>query len=98
MYNWLIGHKIFGTYIYSYLTYRAISKKTKIGVIVFLWATLIISMLLMSSSHIRIFLVAVGIGVTIHLMILKTLSLEEMKEMNGLYCNNPKEQTLSNET
>ena len=30
LYTWLIHHKIFGAYIYNYLTYRAISKKTKV--------------------------------------------------------------------
>lgn len=97
LYNWLINHKICGAYIYSYLTYKAISKKTKIGTIFFLWSTLIVSMILMSSPHIRIFLVLVGIGVTIHLLMLKTMSLEDMKSLNDLYCNKTKEQTLSNE-
>ena len=35
-------------------------------------------MILMSSLHIRIFLVVVGLGVTIHLMTLKTLRREEI--------------------
>lgn len=78
MYNWLINHKIFGTYIYNYLTYKAIPQKTKVAVLMFLWSTLIISMILMSSLHIRIFLVVVGLGVTIHLMTLKTLRREEI--------------------
>lgn len=97
MYNWLINHKIFGSYLYSYLTYKAISRKTKVGTIAFLWSTLIISMLLASSPHIRIFLVVVGIGVTTHLMILKTLTLEEVKILNDLYGNKPQERVLSNE-
>ncbi len=37
MYNWLINHKIFGAYIYCYLTYKAIPKKTKVGTMIFLW-------------------------------------------------------------
>ena len=84
MYNWLINHKIFGAYIYCYLTYKAISKKTKIGALIFLWSALIVSMFLVPFLHIRLFLTAVGIGVTIHLMTLKTLSHEEMKELNGI--------------
>lgn len=84
MYDWLIHHKIFGRYIYCYLTYKAIPKKTKITAIIFLWSSLIISMILIASLHIRIFLMVVGIGVSVHLMMLKTLSLEEMNEMNEL--------------
>ena len=97
MYNWLINHKIFGAYLYCYMTYKAIPKKAKIGAMIFLWSTLIISMLLISSLHIRIFLVAVGIAVTVHLRILKTLCSEDMKALTELYCNKPKEQTVSNE-
>lgn len=80
MYNWLIHHKILGSYIYCYLTYKAIPQKTKVRTILFLWSTLIISMLLIESLHLRIFLLLVGLGVTIHLLMLRTLSLEEMKE------------------
>lgn len=96
MYNWLINHRIFGAYIYCYLTYRAIPRKTKIGTLIFLWSTLIISMLLMPFLHIRIFLAAVGIGVTIHLKMLKTLSLDDMEALGDLYGNKSKEQALSN--
>ena len=73
--------------IYSYLTYKAIPRKTKISMIIFLWLTLIISIILVSSLHIRIFLVVVGLGVSVHLMTLKSLSCEEMKAINDLYRN-----------
>ncbi len=79
MYDWLINHKIFGAYIYCYLTYKAIPRGTKIGTLIFLWSTLMISMILVPSWYIRIFLALVGIGVTAHLLIIKTLSLDEMK-------------------
>ena len=94
MYNWLINHKIFGAYIYSYLTYRAITKKTKICTLIFLWTTLIISIIFVSSLHIGIVLIAVGIGVTIHLMTIKTLSNNELKALNDLYCNKPQRKNI----
>ncbi|AHM57775.1 hypothetical protein EAL2_808p02700 (plasmid) [Peptoclostridium acidaminophilum DSM 3953] len=53
-------------------------------------------MLLMPSLHIRIFLAAVGIGVTIHLKMLKTLSFDDMEALGDLYGNKSKEQALSN--
>lgn len=93
MYNWLIRHKIFGAYIYSYITYKAITKKTKISALIFLWSTLIISMLLLSTLYIRIFLIVVGVGVTLHLVGLKTLSGEELKALNDLFCSKAEEQT-----
>lgn len=95
MYNWLMNHKIFGAYIYSYLTYKAIPKKTKVGTIIFLWATLITSIIIVSSLHISIFLIVVGIGVTIHLMMLKTLSQEDIRKLDDVYCKINKSQALS---
>ena len=72
LYNWLINHKIFGSYIYNYLTYRAVKKSVKIGALIFLWFSLLISILIVSNLHLRIFLVAVGVSVSIHLLTLKT--------------------------
>lgn len=95
MYSWLINHKIFGAYIYSYLTYKAIPKKTKIGTMIFLWSSLIISMIMVPSLHIRIFLLVVGLAVTAHLMMLKTLNYEDMKKLNNLYCGIINEKELS---
>lgn len=73
MYNWLIHHKVLGSYIYNYLEHRAVLRKTKIGAIVFLWLTLSISMFLIGNWHVRAFLLLVGICVSIHLFTLKTL-------------------------
>ncbi|MDQ2087735.1 YbaN family protein [Herbivorax sp. ANBcel31] len=84
LYNWLITHKVFGCYIYCYLTYRAISKKTKIGSIILLWLSLSISMFLVPILYVRFILVAVGIGVTIHLLMLKTLGVDEIKGFSEL--------------
>lgn len=80
LYHWLITHKVFGTYIYNYITYHAVTRNTKIGAIAFLWLTLGISFFISSSLHLRIFLGVVGIAVSIHLIMLKTLSLEIKKE------------------
>lgn len=73
LYNWLINHRIFGHLIYNYLTYRAVERNAKIVSIVFLWIALLSSILLLSNIYIRIFLLVVGIGVSIHLLTLKTL-------------------------
>lgn len=94
LYNWLINHRIFGTYIYNYLTYRAITQRTRIVALIFLWATLLTSASLTHNLHLRLFLLAVGVGVTIHLYALKTMSREvqrevesaDKKEEKGSYC------------
>ncbi|MDD2484163.1 MAG: YbaN family protein [Eubacteriales bacterium] len=95
MYHWLINHKIFGAYIYNYLTYKAIPKKTKVGAILFLWTTLIISMIIVKYLHIRLFLIVVGLAVSTHLLMLKTLNKEDLKRLDGLYFNKNKESALS---
>lgn len=81
MYNWLMNHKIFGAYIYCYLTYKAVPKKTKFGTIIFLWSTLIFSMIVVSSFHVRIFLFVVGLGVSAHLLMLKTMNQEDLTKL-----------------
>jgi hypothetical protein len=79
LYNWLINHRIFGGYIYNYITYKAVTKKSKIGAIVFLWLTLIISILLMNITYVRISLLAIGAAVSIYLMTLRTLRVEDIR-------------------
>ena len=83
MYNWLINHRIFGSYIYCYLEYRAVPRKTKIGALIFLWTTLLVSATLVPSIQIKIFLMVVGISVTIHLVTLKTLCLADMEAVKA---------------
>lgn len=95
MYDWLINHRIFGTSIYGYLIYKAIPRKTKIGAVVFLWSMLVISMFLLASPHIRIFLAVVGIGVTFHLATLKTMTQQDVQALNNL--KESRAQTLSKE-
>jgi uncharacterized protein len=73
LYNWLMGHRLFGSYIYNYITYRAVRRKVKIGAVVFLWVTLAISIFLVNNIYIRLLLMVVGIGVSIHILTLKTL-------------------------
>lgn len=84
MYHWLINHKILGAYIYCYLTYKAIPIKTKIGAIIFLWSTLCISIVLIDSVHLRIFLAIVGIAVSVHLLLLKTITREELETYHNM--------------
>jgi len=82
LYNWLIGHKVLGPYLYTYLTYRAITLKTKIGALVFLWLTLLISIALINILPVRIFLLLVGAGVSTHLLTLKTLPPEDLQSVS----------------
>lgn len=78
LYNWLVYHKIFGAYLYNYLTYQAVTKSTKVGALIFLWWGLIVSMLLVNHPHVRLLLVCIGIAVSIHLLMLKTIKKSDM--------------------
>lgn len=73
LYNWLMNHEVLGKYIYNYLTHRAATKKTKISAITFMWAGTLLSIYLVGKIHFTIFIIIIGIGVTIHLLKLNTL-------------------------
>jgi uncharacterized membrane protein YbaN (DUF454 family) len=73
LHNWLINHKVFGEYIYNYITYKGVKKKDKIKSLILLYLTLSISFYLVDIIHVKIFLILVAIGVTIHILKLKTL-------------------------
>jgi uncharacterized membrane protein YbaN (DUF454 family) len=73
LYDWLIHHRLFGRYLYNYVTYRAVPRNTKIGAMIILWFGLITSMILVDKLFVRLILLAVGIVVSIHILLLKTL-------------------------
>lgn len=80
LHSWLMNHRIFGAYLYNYLTYRAIRRGTRNGLVFFLWLSLILSMIAVPRTGVRVFLVGVGIGVTIHLFALRSVSAREQAE------------------
>ena len=82
LYDWLIHHRLFGTYLYNYVTYRAIPRQTKIGALIFLWAGLITSVILVDALFVRLILLAVGIVVSIHILSLKTITKEQQTAPN----------------
>ena len=81
LYDWLTGHKVLGPYIVNYIKYRAVLKKTKIIAIVMLWASLLVSILVVNNLHVRLLLLVVGLAVSIHIASLKTLI--QSKHENG---------------
>ena len=73
LYNWLIYHKIFGAYLYNYITYKAVTKSTKFFSYLCLWWGIMVSMLLFNYLHVRLFLLFIGIAISVHLFKLKTI-------------------------
>lgn len=81
LYLWVINHRVFGFYIKSYIKYRAVEKKYKIVAILLLWTTIFISIRLADLIWIRVMLLIIAIGVTAHISLLKTLTKEQIMEL-----------------
>ena len=87
MYNWMLSHKVFGSYIYCYMKHRGVSQKAKNGTLIFLWSMLILSMSFIPGWQIKIILVIVGVAVSTHIILLKTLGEEEIKLLKQRFQN-----------
>ncbi len=84
LYGWLVNHRIFGAYIHDYLKYRAVPIKTKIFAVVLLWGTISLSIFLLPNLIVRIVLAAVALGVSFHILSLKTRRPGKTEEIAGL--------------
>lgn len=74
LYNWLIAHKRFGRVIRQYREHHAISRRTRLATLLLLWGTLAFSGLVaLEALWARMLLLAVGIGVSLHLLGMKTM-------------------------
>ena len=82
LYDWLMNNRLLGGYIQNYIKYRAVSRSAKIASLIVLWLSLSISIAVIGGTAIRIVLVLVGAGVSIHLLTLKTLP-KETAETNA---------------
>ena len=72
-YNWLIKNRWLGEYIKNYQEGKGIPLNIKIISIMFLWITIIFSIIMIVSNiFIRIILIIIAIGVTIHILTIKT--------------------------
>ena len=72
-YNWLINNKWLGEYIKNYREGRGIPSKVKILSITFLWITIAFStFIIVSNLLIQIILIIIAVGVTIHILTIKT--------------------------
>ena len=74
LYSALLGNRFVGSYISNYLEGRGMSLKMKIWTLTLLWIAIICSALLATDSLIiRIILAVVLVGVTIHILLIKTV-------------------------
>jgi uncharacterized membrane protein YbaN (DUF454 family) len=77
LYAWLIGHRLFGTYIRHYREHRAITLRAKVVVLALLWGVIGYTAFgIVTEWWLRALLGIVAVGVTIHILHLKTLTRE----------------------
>jgi len=75
LYNWLINNKIFGKYIRNYREKRGIPLRVKVTSLAILWLSISYSLLfIVSSIVIRLILIVIALGVTIHILRMKTFA------------------------
>jgi len=73
-YNWLLNNRVFGHYVRDYLERRGISLRVKVITLVLLWTTIILSAIFATDElWLRILLVCIAVGVTIHILWIRTL-------------------------
>ena len=74
LYNWLISNRWFGNYIKNFKEGKGIPLKVKVLVIFLLWVTIGCSVVfVVHSLLVRIILILIAAGVTIHIVSIRTL-------------------------
>ena len=74
LYNWLLNNKWIGRYIKNYLEGKGVPLKSKVLSISALWITIGYSVFFVVNFFpVRVILILIAIGVTIHLLSIRTL-------------------------
>lgn len=84
LYQWLIHHRVFGAYIYSYVKFKAVPLKTKISALSILWVSILFSMSLIDNIWLRLMLAVIAAIVTVYILSLTTLPKEKISEIKQL--------------
>lgn len=74
LHAWLMGHRWLGPYLRNYRDHRAMSRRAKITALVLLWAVIGHSACMVDAWWLRLILLLVAAGVTLHLLHLRTQS------------------------
>lgn len=72
--NWLLSHPRLGPFVSNYIKYKAIPLRSKVLTIVVLWCSIGFSVVLVHQLWLKLLLICIAIAVTIHLIMLNTLS------------------------
>jgi uncharacterized membrane protein YbaN (DUF454 family) len=75
--QWLRNHKILGQYIKNYQDKSGLTLRAKVFNIIFLWTMISLSAFYLTNEfYIKVLLLAIAVGVTIHLLMIKTKKTE----------------------
>jgi uncharacterized membrane protein YbaN (DUF454 family) len=71
-YRWLINNRVFGAYVRNYIEGRGMPIRIKLATILLLWLAIGLSITFaVQSLVIRIILVSVAVGVTVHIALIR---------------------------
>jgi hypothetical protein len=74
LYDWLLHNRLTGDYLRNYLEGRGMALKMKVWTLILLWVTITGSWLFITENlAVRIILTMVLVGVTIHILAIKTI-------------------------
>lgn len=85
LYDFLLNHKVLGSYIRSFLNERAIPLRVKIVSVTLLWSAILYSAFcFVEKAGIRILLIAIATAVTFHILSFKTARSLSTQQADGL--------------
>jgi len=80
-YQWLISNRLFGAYVRNYIEGRGMPIKIKIFTILLLWLTIGLTIAFgVQDTIIRIVLVCIAIGVTVHIGLIRERKVEAIQK------------------
>lgn len=82
-YRWLTTNRLFGRYLRNYRMHRGATLGTKIWSLAALWAGLGLTYYLLGNVWVGVLLLAVGAGVSVHLLRLRTLRAADLREIEA---------------
>ena len=84
LYTWLIHHKWFGAYIRYYREYKAITLRAKVVTLLLLWSVISYTAFgIVTAWWVRALLGIIAVGVTLHILHLKTLTREMLVQLQS---------------
>ncbi len=73
MHHWMLNNRLFGAQLRHYQTHRGIPLRTKYVAIGLIWVSLLVSMAMVGEPLLQSLLGAIGLGVTVFILHMKTV-------------------------